>query len=95
MGAYQIPAFCQFCWLRYEIRCQSCARPLRVGVAYEVQKVAQLPADPWDVRLHQMITENGVVVQHVNGALEAVTPKEAESHLSDMEPSRRALYEKV
>lgn len=37
-----------------------CARPLRVGVAYEVQKVAQLPADPWDVRMHQVITENGV-----------------------------------
>jgi epoxyqueuosine reductase QueG len=43
----------------------------------------------------KMITENGVVVQHVDGALEAVTPKEAESHLSDMEPRRRALYEKV
>ena len=37
-----------------------CARPLRVGVAYEVQKVKQLPADPWDVRLHRVITENGV-----------------------------------
>ncbi len=33
--------------------------PLRVGIAYEVQKVPQLPADPWDVRLHQVITENG------------------------------------
>jgi 5-formyltetrahydrofolate cyclo-ligase len=37
-----------------------CERPLRVGVAYEVQKVAQLPADPWDVRLHRVITENGI-----------------------------------
>jgi len=35
-------------------------KPLRVGAAYEVQKVPQLPADPWDVRLHQVITENGV-----------------------------------
>ncbi len=33
--------------------------PLRVGIAYEVQKVDRLPADPWDVRLHRMITENG------------------------------------
>lgn len=36
-----------------------CARPLRVGVAYGLQKVDQLPADPWDIRLHQVITENG------------------------------------
>jgi 5-formyltetrahydrofolate cyclo-ligase len=35
------------------------SHPLRVGIAYEVQKVLQLPADPWDVRLHQLITENG------------------------------------
>lgn len=42
-----------------------------------------------------MITGNGVVVQHEDGTLEAVTPKEAESHLANMEPSRRALYEKL
>lgn len=34
-------------------------RPLRVGIAYAVQKASRLPADPWDVRLHQVITENG------------------------------------
>ncbi len=36
-----------------------CTRPLRVGIAYEAQKSVQLPEDPWDVRLHEMITENG------------------------------------
>ncbi len=35
------------------------SHPLRVGIAYEVQKVPELPADPWDVHLHQVITENG------------------------------------
>jgi len=39
---------------------KDCMRPLRVGVAYEAQKVSRLPADPWDVRLHRVITENGV-----------------------------------
>lgn len=34
-------------------------RPLRVGAAFELQKVDQVPTDPWDVRLHQVITENG------------------------------------
>jgi len=34
-------------------------RPLRVGVAYAVQKFTGLPADPWDVRLHEVITEEG------------------------------------
>ena len=36
-----------------------CKHPLRVGVAYGLQRVDQLPADPWDIRLHQVITENG------------------------------------
>ena len=33
--------------------------PLRAGVAYELQKVDEIPADSWDVRLHEVITENG------------------------------------
>lgn len=31
----------------------------RIGVAYSVQRVAQVPADPWDVPLHALITEQG------------------------------------
>jgi 5-formyltetrahydrofolate cyclo-ligase len=34
-------------------------RPLRVGIAYEVQKSANVPEDPWDIRLHEVISENG------------------------------------
>jgi 5-formyltetrahydrofolate cyclo-ligase len=34
-------------------------RPLRIGVAYAVQKFPGLPADPWDVRLHEVITDEG------------------------------------
>jgi len=34
-------------------------RPLRMGVAYELQKVEKLPLDPWDVRLHAMLSERG------------------------------------
>lgn len=34
-------------------------RPLRVGVAYAAQKYPELPSDPWDVRLHEVITEEG------------------------------------
>jgi len=39
----------------------ACSRPLRVGVAYGLQQADRLPADPWDVRLHEVITENGRV----------------------------------
>ena len=35
-------------------------KPLRVGVAYELQQVQKIPADPWDICLHSMITENGL-----------------------------------
>ncbi len=33
--------------------------PLRVGIAYELQKVSRLPAEPWDVQLHMVLSENG------------------------------------
>ncbi len=32
---------------------------IRVGVAYAVQQVPALPADPWDVPLHAIVTEKG------------------------------------
>ena len=35
-------------------------RPLLVGAAFECQKVAQLPADPWDQPLDWVITESRV-----------------------------------
>ena len=36
-------------------------RPQRVGVGYELQKRERLPLDPWDVRLHGMLTEAGCI----------------------------------
>lgn len=33
--------------------------PVRMGVGYELQKVDRLPRDPWDVRLHSILTERG------------------------------------
>jgi len=33
--------------------------PLRVGVAYQLQKVSGLPAEPWDIRLHGVLSESG------------------------------------
>ena len=35
------------------------ACPLRIGVAYQLQKVPQLPAEPWDIRLHMVLSESG------------------------------------
>jgi 5-formyltetrahydrofolate cyclo-ligase len=36
------------------------AVPVRMGVAYELQKTDNLPMDPWDIRLHCLLSENGV-----------------------------------
>ncbi len=32
-------------------------RPLLIGVAYDFQEVPELPAEPWDVPLHAVVTE--------------------------------------
>jgi epoxyqueuosine reductase QueG len=45
-------------------------------------------------RRYKLLTEGGVVVQHENGTLEAVSPKIAEKHVSEMSPEQRACYEK-
>ncbi len=46
-------------------------------------------------RRHEMLTESGVVVQHPDGSLEAVSPEAAIERLSSMSPERKALYEEV
>jgi 5-formyltetrahydrofolate cyclo-ligase len=33
--------------------------PLRLGVAYQLQQVDEVPREPWDVRLHGVLTESG------------------------------------
>jgi 5-formyltetrahydrofolate cyclo-ligase len=35
-------------------------RPLLVGYAYAAQKTAEVPAEPWDVRLDAVVTERGL-----------------------------------
>jgi epoxyqueuosine reductase QueG len=44
-------------------------------------------------RRHKLLTRSGVVIQHADGSLEAVSPAEAAKHLTSMEPEQRACYE--
>lgn len=34
-------------------------KPVRAGVAYRVQESPAIPTDPWDIRLHVVLTEDG------------------------------------
>lgn len=34
-------------------------KPVRMGVGYGLQETGEIPLDPWDIRLHAMLTENG------------------------------------
>jgi len=45
-------------------------------------------------RRYKLLTRSGVVVQHEDGSPEAVKPKAARKHLSEMSPERRAMHEK-
>ncbi len=45
-------------------------------------------------RRYKLITKSGVVIQHEDGTLEAVSPEAAKEHLARMSPERRACYEK-
>ena len=38
-------------------RANRAGKPWRVGLAHELQKVAALPLDPWDVPLHAVVTD--------------------------------------
>ena len=33
--------------------------PIRAGVAYQFQKVPGVPDEPWDIRLHMLLSETG------------------------------------
>jgi hypothetical protein len=46
-------------------------------------------------RRYKLLTENGVVIQHQDGSLEAVSPEVAEKHLAEMSPEERAYYEET
>lgn len=40
--------------------CASRRRPLRIGYAFSMQQIPQLPREPWDIPLHAVVTELGV-----------------------------------
>jgi hypothetical protein len=46
-------------------------------------------------RRHKLLTRSGVVVQHLDGSLEAVSPDMAERHLAEMTPEQRSCYEEI
>jgi len=33
--------------------------PFRLGIGYQLQEAEHIPLDPWDIRLHGVLTENG------------------------------------
>lgn len=37
----------------------SLEKPVRMGVGYELQNVSSIPQEPWDIRLHGVLTESG------------------------------------
>jgi hypothetical protein len=41
----------------------------------------------------KLLQQGGVITQHEDGSLQAVSPEEAKKHIAAMEPERRALYE--
>jgi hypothetical protein len=41
-----------------------------------------------------MLVKSGVVIQNSDGSLEAVSPKEADKRIAEMDADSRALYEK-
>jgi len=43
----------------------------------------------------KLLTQSGVIIQHPDGSLAAVSPEEAEEHLAAMTPETRALYEET
>lgn len=44
-------------------------------------------------RRHRLLTRSGVVIQHPDGSLEAVSPEAAERHLAAMTPEQRSWHE--
>ena len=44
--------------LSFLVRREYWVRPKLIGVAYEFQKSDRLPARPWDVRLHEVVTDH-------------------------------------
>lgn len=35
-------------------------KPYLIGLAFECQRVAEIPSEPWDIRLNAILTEKGL-----------------------------------
>ncbi len=57
--------------------------------------IVMQPDITYAARRYKMLTKNGVIVQHADGTLQAVSPKIANKHLSEMPEEQRAMYEAV
>jgi 5-formyltetrahydrofolate cyclo-ligase len=44
----------------YDRYLQQCPQAFRLGVAYAAQMVEQVAAEPWDVRMDAVVTEQGM-----------------------------------
>ncbi|MFO7962931.1 MAG: hypothetical protein R6U50_03330 [Desulfobacterales bacterium] len=44
---------------------------------------------------YEMIRDSGVMIQHEDGSLTAVSPEAARKHIAEMDPDTRALYEEL
>lgn len=40
---------------------QTVTKPVLIGYGFDVQRVAFIPPDPWDVKLQGVVTESGVI----------------------------------
>lgn len=47
--------------LAFRRRRQLAHKPLLIGVAFDCQRVPQVPREPWDVQLDGLLTEHGII----------------------------------
>ena len=50
--------------LAFKARHDGSYRPIIIGVAFDCQRVEQLPCESWDMRLNILITESGITHFH-------------------------------
>ncbi|MBT8064192.1 MAG: 5-formyltetrahydrofolate cyclo-ligase [Gammaproteobacteria bacterium] len=43
-------------------------RPLRVGVGYDIQQAGELALEPWDIRMHRILSESGLQTCGASGS---------------------------
>jgi 5-formyltetrahydrofolate cyclo-ligase len=58
------------------LACLRRPKPKLIGIAFSVQEVAQLPADPWDIPLDYIVTDREIIktARSINAPLQGTTP---------------------